>query len=98
MMGGGAESVPPIFICENNRKSNKIMYCVEKVLKIRPFFTKFWRQIDSLSEKIVKNMGLPSQPALKKQNNSTQCIILSLFLLFSKKKKKIQFKDFYEFI
>ena len=36
---------PPIFICENNRKSNKIMHCVEEkkfgvvVLKIGPFFT-----------------------------------------------------------
>ena len=31
MMGGGAQSAPPpIFICENNRKSNKIMHCVEK--------------------------------------------------------------------
>ena len=43
--GGGAQSAPPIFICENNRKSNKIMHCVVKkkirlvVLKIRPFFT-----------------------------------------------------------
>ena len=27
---GGAQCVPPIFICENNRKSNKIMNCVEK--------------------------------------------------------------------
>ena len=28
---GGAQSAPPpIFICENNRKSNKIMHCVEK--------------------------------------------------------------------
>ena len=24
----GAQS-PPIFICENNRKSNKIMHCIE---------------------------------------------------------------------
>ena len=31
MMGkGGAQSVSPIFVCENNRKSNKIMHCVEK--------------------------------------------------------------------
>ena len=29
LMGGGAQSAPPIFICENNRKSNKIMNCVE---------------------------------------------------------------------
>ena len=29
--GEGAQSAPPpIFICENNRKSNKIMHCVEK--------------------------------------------------------------------
>ena len=27
---GGAQSAPPIFICENHRKSNKIMHCVEK--------------------------------------------------------------------
>ena len=28
--GGGAQSAPPpIFICENNRKSNKIMHCVD---------------------------------------------------------------------
>ena len=45
--GGGAQSAPPIFICENHRKSNKIMHCVEKkkirvrVLKIGPFFMKF---------------------------------------------------------
>ena len=43
--GGGLKVPPPIFICENHRKSNKIMHCVEKknirlaVLKIRPFFT-----------------------------------------------------------
>ena len=32
LMGGGgeAQSAPPIFICENHRKSNKIMHCVEK--------------------------------------------------------------------
>ena len=30
MMGGGAQSAPPpIFICENNRKINEIMHCVE---------------------------------------------------------------------
>ena len=29
MMGGGGSKCPPIFICENNRKSNKIMHCVE---------------------------------------------------------------------
>ena len=28
--GGGLKVPPPIFICENNRKSNKIMHCVEK--------------------------------------------------------------------
>ena len=28
--GGGGLKVPPIFICENNRKINKIMHCVEK--------------------------------------------------------------------
>ena len=28
--GGGAQSAPPIIICEHNRKSNKIMHCVEK--------------------------------------------------------------------
>ena len=44
---GGAQSAPPIFICENHRKSNKIMHCVEKkffrvrVLKIGPFFMVF---------------------------------------------------------
>ena len=33
MMGGGAQSAPPpIFIFENNRKSNKIMHCVGKKL------------------------------------------------------------------
>ena len=30
MIRGGAQSAPRIFICENNRKSNKIMHCVEK--------------------------------------------------------------------
>ena len=30
-VGDWAQSAPPpIFICENNRKSNKIMHCVEK--------------------------------------------------------------------
>ena len=29
-MGGGGSKCPPIFICENNRKSDKIMHCVEK--------------------------------------------------------------------
>ena len=30
MMGGGAQSAPtPIFICENNIKSKKIMHCVD---------------------------------------------------------------------
>ena len=28
--GGGAQSALPIFICENHRKSNKIVHCVEK--------------------------------------------------------------------
>ena len=28
--GGGAHSAPPIFICENHRKINKIMHRVEK--------------------------------------------------------------------
>ena len=28
-VGGGGSKCPPIFICENNRKSNKIMHCVE---------------------------------------------------------------------
>ena len=27
---GGGSKYPPIFICENNRKSKKIMHCVEK--------------------------------------------------------------------
>ena len=30
MIGGGAQSAPPIFICENHRKINKIMHCIEK--------------------------------------------------------------------
>ena len=30
LMGGGLKVPPPIFICENTRKSNKIMHCVEK--------------------------------------------------------------------
>ena len=29
LMGGGAESVHTIFFCENNRRSNKIMHCVD---------------------------------------------------------------------
>ena len=29
-MGGVGSKCPPIFICENNRKSNKIMHCVEE--------------------------------------------------------------------
>ena len=46
MMAGGSKCPPPIFIFENNRKSNKIMHCVEffflfVVLKIEPFFTIF---------------------------------------------------------
>ena len=28
--GGGGLKCPPIFICESNRKSDKIMHCVEK--------------------------------------------------------------------
>ena len=28
-MGGGGWIKPPIFICENNTKSNKIMHCVD---------------------------------------------------------------------
>ena len=44
LMGGGVESIPAIFICENNRKSNKIMHSVDflmVVLKIWAFFTYF---------------------------------------------------------
>ena len=37
VMIGGAQSAPPIFICENNRKSNKIMYCVEIFFLIGSF-------------------------------------------------------------
>ena len=29
LMGAAQSAPPPIFICENNRKSNKIMHCVE---------------------------------------------------------------------
>ena len=29
LIRGGRKCPPPIFICENNRKSNKIMHCVE---------------------------------------------------------------------
>ena len=28
--GGGSKCPPPLFIWQNNRKSNKIMHCVEK--------------------------------------------------------------------
>ena len=28
LMGGGVESIHSIFICENNRNSNKIKHCV----------------------------------------------------------------------
>ena len=28
--GGGVSKCPSIFICENNRKSDKIMHCVEE--------------------------------------------------------------------
>ena len=35
--GGGAQSAPPIFICENNRNSNKIMHCVKKFFLIGSF-------------------------------------------------------------
>ena len=28
-MGGAQSAPPPYFICENNRKSDKIMHCVE---------------------------------------------------------------------
>ena len=42
MIGGGGG---PIFICENHRKINKIMHCVEFFLsasfKIWPFFTEY---------------------------------------------------------
>ena len=36
MMGGGLKG-PPIFICENNRKSDKIMHCVENFFLIGRF-------------------------------------------------------------
>ena len=35
MVGGGVGGAPPIFTCENNSKSDKIMHCVE-------FFLKWW--------------------------------------------------------
>ena len=42
---GGVERKNNIFICENNRKSNKIMHCVDfflvVALKIWAFFTYF---------------------------------------------------------
>ena len=45
LMGGGGwiESISPISICENNRKSNKIMHCVflSGSLKTYAFFTYF---------------------------------------------------------
>ena len=43
-MAGGSKCPPPIFIFENNRKSNKIMQCVDFFLvamKKGPFFTIF---------------------------------------------------------
>ena len=40
--GGGGGECPPIFICEKNRKSNKIKHCVDflrvEVVKIGPYF------------------------------------------------------------
>ena len=45
MRRGGWIDTPPIFICENNRKSDKIMHCVDffcvVVLKILAFFYVF---------------------------------------------------------
>ena len=29
MIGGGGSKCPPIFMCENHRKRNKIVHCVE---------------------------------------------------------------------
>ena len=44
MMGGkytlimmGGSKCPPYFFCENNRKSNKIMHCVEEKKSIGSF-------------------------------------------------------------
>ena len=78
--GGGVESTPPLFFCENNRKGKKSSVVI---LKIWTFFTYFiylsvmgrYNPSSKLSEKCPK---LP----LKKK--SIQCTILLVFLLFSK--------------
>ena len=61
--------MPPIFICENNRKSIKIMHCVEFFLS------------GSFGDKAV--FTTPTQKMFFFFFFSTQCIILLLFLLFS---------------
>ena len=83
--------MPPIFICEINRKSDKIMHCVDffflvVVVKIGPYYVHFSRYFRSkLSiylQNYVKN-GLIFKTANQIIFFSTQCIILLLFLLFS---------------
>ena len=102
MMGGGAicapQSVfiflpkisPPIFICENNRKSDKIMHCVD-------FFLRGGCEDRDISWAFFTNLSIETiylSPELREkwpylQNDhsrfffSTQCIILLPFLLFS---------------
>ena len=94
--GGGGLIVPPIFICKNNRKSNKIMHCVEfffwvVVVKIGTYYGHFSRiyrsKLSIYLQNYVKN-GL----IFKTTNQiffSTQSIILLLFRWFSQIKIKV---------
>ena len=88
--GGGSTCPPPIFVCENNRKSDKIMHCVEKKFsggcEDRPILWAFFTNL-SLETIYLSPELREKWPYLQNSHSkfffSTQCIILLLFLLFS---------------
>ena len=80
--GGGGSKCPSIFICENNRKSNKIMHCVG--CEDRDILWAFFTNLSI--ESIYLSLELREKwPYLKTtiQKKIKQCIILLLFRLFS---------------
>merc|ERR1711911_192944 len=89
----GLPSQPPLkkknFFCENNRKSDKIMHCVEIFFFFsggcegRPILRAFFGSKLSIYLQNYAKNGLIFKTANQIIFFSTQCIILLLFLWFS---------------
>ena len=81
--GRGVNLGPPYFnfICENNRKSNKIMHCVEDMGIFHVFH--YLSVMDRYSPPPIKTKLKNVKKTTTQKKGSTRCIILLLSLLFS---------------